>query len=488
MLSRSDSAEAERLLREAVDALSSREDPAEARARSRLVHFLARRMRLDEAEEQLAWAKAVLHRDDDPEARLMLKYRETLVAMNGSELSRGWLVSREIESDPDFHRLRVEDRVAILVMASNAARHLGFVDQAYRVAAESQRIARVSGQPHLIAVADNAALHVALDLDGVDPMDVLAQAERALSDARRHRLSVFELDALHVVAVSSRGRVALDRLEEVRRLALRSQCTDIAIDALTSEAGALYEVAPESFVESFRLLDQALSLALEFDNPVTSMHVLSEIASLRRKTGPRDAAVTDHLAAIEASENCRALQGLDELRARFHAKHLFPYYSLIGELLSGEDGGWEDREHAFRISERFRARVLLDHMLRTSGSDAPDALRELAAERAGLQSSIAQLRLHLGAAGDPDEREMLAVELERLERREALLRDRIAREEAPDVWREPVFASIDDVQEALAFDEAILSWETKLSGSQRPAPPMVIAGLNFPTHLDVSKS
>jgi CHAT domain-containing protein len=179
-------------------------------------------------------------------------------------------------------------------------------------------------------------------------------------------------------------------------------------------------------------------------------------------TQPRAIAIRDSLAAIDTLETLRALQDDADTSAALFTVWTLDYYWLSGRLL--QEGGDDDLALAFSITERMRARSLLDVLDRSR--PALDPKHAAVIERkAALEAIAAIQRTLMAPVLDDGRRRALLLELERHERRAGDAQRQIALA-FPNRRREPPeFASLAAVRSSLAPNEAFLSfqiglWET----------------------------
>jgi CHAT domain-containing protein len=131
-----------------------------------------------------------------------------------------------------------------------------------------------------------------------------------------------------------------------------------------------------------------------------------------------------------------------------------------------------DLELAYHTIERMRARSLLDEMDGAGAEPPSDGELPEAALRGQVLHQISQIQKRLA---DPElpgtERSSALEELERLETEEALLRDALARVDPVfAAWRAPTIPTIEEVQQALAPDQAVLSFQLSEEMSRGAAP------------------
>jgi CHAT domain-containing protein len=177
------------------------------------------------------------------------------------------------------------------------------------------------------------------------------------------------------------------------------------------------------------------------------------------ETQPRPDAIRRSLAALDAIERLRELQEDSAGSAALFSTWTLDYSWLSGRLLEGT--GAEDRDLAFTITERMRARALLDTVMRP-GRSAPvpqhlvDTRRRLLGDIAAVQRTLLS-----GTRGEGDRRASLEKH-ERLERQEREVAHRMALA-APGLRRPaPAFADVASVQATLTADEALLSFQIGL--------------------------
>jgi CHAT domain-containing protein len=93
---------------------------------------------------------------------------------------------------------------------------------------------------------------------------------------------------------------------------------------------------------------------------------------MRWRSGPRERAIADSLAAFDAVERIRELQDDRTVRARVHGRFAREYRRVAGRLLGDNAGppALRDVERGFAVMERARARSLLE-TLDAAGADAP---------------------------------------------------------------------------------------------------------------------
>jgi CHAT domain-containing protein len=292
---------------------------------------------------------------------------------------------------------------------------------------------------------------------------LMALAERTLESgtSAQHALVLLKVHrtiaALQAHDAASRES-ALDHVKSCLDLAVANrQPHDEAICAWL-EASLVREGAPE---RARAAEVRALDATTRANSLLTQAYSAGRHMQFSWDSKPRPDAIRDSLAAIDAIETLRSLQDDADSSAELFSSWTLDYYWFSGRLLS--DAGEGDVELAFSITERLRARSLLDRLNRSRGRLDPAS--PVVKDRRTLLESIAavQRRLMDPTVAGADRQKALQ-DLEELERREQEAQRAIA---VADTRRRPTptFARLDAVQAALAGNEALLSfqvgiWET----------------------------
>lgn len=251
------------------------------------------------------------------------------------------------------------------------------------------------------------------------------------------------------------------RRELERSVALARQLPDPAF--LARCLGSLAaELAGESPDEARRRIDEARGL-LPSLLPAERFYGAIDRLNVDWETLPRQETLLNTLGELRQIERLRELQRSGTGRAESFAVWSEVYYWFSGRLFeAAEATGRSDLERAFSVTESLRARVLLDAL---ESEPAPKSEDDpLGRERAAVQEKLVAVNRRLL---DPDlgteERTAAVEELEQLEDQEAELRDRIVLASAglAPVTR-PGFATLGEVEQALAENEALLSFQVAL--------------------------
>jgi CHAT domain-containing protein/Tfp pilus assembly protein PilF len=242
------------------------------------------------------------------------------------------------------------------------------------------------------------------------------------------------------VRLQQRARGAEDLWQEA--LSLRRQTGAVQEEAWLLAAMAEARIDGAHTATARGLLDESLAKFQAAGDPHGEAHALYLLARLERAEGDRPAALKRAAAALDVAESVRSRVASSELRATYLAK-VRRYYELMLELLLEKGAGPPGAaavEQAFAISERARARALLD-LFAISAAELDAGLDpELRRRRDALQDEIASRQSDLVRTASSGERDAAArreasSSLERAYEAYDLLADEIRR-------RHPRYASI----------------------------------------------
>jgi CHAT domain-containing protein len=274
------------------------------------------------------------------------------------------------------------------------------------------------------------------------------------------------------VALKSHGIIAelLAQEEERQSEALEhaESCLDLATKARMPHdeavcswiaASLLHDKAPDRARAAER---RAIESTERAHSPRTQAHSAGRRMRLSWKIKPRAQAIRDSLETIDVIETLRRLQEDSNSSAELFSTWTRDYYWFSGRLL--RDSQEQDLDLAFSITERMRARSLLDRLGRSQ--TRLDSEHPAVANRRSLLEAIASVQRRLmDPAITDDTRHETLQKLEALERQEQEAQRQIALAGKRRHQPGPAFASLDAVQSALADNEALLSfqvgnWET----------------------------
>ncbi len=213
--------------------------------------------------------------------------------------------------------------------------------------------------------------------------------------------------------------------------------------------------------QSRKWLEQAIELAIETDSPQDLAYAWRARMMIGWKELPPRDALAVSLRALSAIEALRDGQGDESGSVGVFSQWARDYQWLVGSLLgeTGDNDRWALVE-AFSISERMRARYLLD---RLASSRLPSKLPKT--------HPLVQRRLETNQKMVAVQRELLSPELDSASRKNALERlghlevdyqEVLAelRKASPDeALRDPMFTGLEAVERQLGANEALLSFQ-----------------------------
>ncbi len=453
---------AERAYRQAADAFRAQSQAeGEVLALTNLRNVLRRQGRTTQAAHASERALAVAQGSADPQlvARGLI-----LVAMDlsdaGRDLGRALRLLERAETlvfPNGSPGLQAQCLQAKAGAAARQGRLADALDAQRRLAELAMRTGDTAGEANArTTLAILTAKRVQGEPTPNGRTQVVALARDALVAAQRARSTLHQASALALLADSlgtqpAEQREALHALDRCRVLTRRGQpearsaCEWVRAERLAGSApGAARAQAA-----------LALRLALEHGNPLYVASAWRARVRVARRTRPLAESFADARQALDAIESLRALQedasGSVELFADWSAD----YYWLAGHLLLANAGAQPDRAalaEAFAVNERLRARALLDAL--QVARLLPEAPAQ--AERAALAQALsATQRRLLDPTLSAHRRAAALAQLDELERREHALRPR------PHVGP-AAFATLSEVEHALADDEAMLVYQLGL--------------------------
>lgn len=452
---------AETLYRAAAGELAARGDRrGEALARLGLAAFQLRRGRFADTEATLAEVEGLAKTTGDRELAARVLNQRGWLAHQKGDFAEAWRLFKQVEAAVvpggplDLQALCLSGLGAVAQETQQLHVSLDYIRRQADVSrrlGDSYDEARARG--NLVITAFRLASIGEMDDAEIGPMarEALAAAVAGGNPGSVARARLYLGDLTSGLEAREHYRRGLELGREVASL------TNIVL-GLRGLALSLVESEPRDVDQAFRLIEDALAFARGSPYYFALMHAAR--ARMRSITGPWERAVADSLAALDAAEAIRDRQDDGLARARVFSAWTFPYYRLAGHLLAGPGGSDADRETAFAVTERMRARVLLDELdaARATGALAPAG--PLSVRRADVLKAIAAVQRRLqdprlaGSARQAD-----LAELDRLELAESALRAEMARADpAFGLLRAPRFATLAELRGLLAEDEALLSF------------------------------
>lgn len=452
---------AEPMYREAVAGLAAGGDAeGEVFARLGLSLFLNRRHRVGELEAEIAAAARRADETGDPILQAWVLNEKATLAFRKSDYGAAGRMFEQVAAQvvPDGPP---ELQALCLGGLAGVAQETGRSEESADLLRRQADLNHLAGDFYDEARArGNLVLSgFRLGIDGLmEPDEIVRLAREALAAAVAGGNRGSEARAHLYLGDLLPGREGREHYEEGLAISRETKETAGLILGRRGLALSLVESEPRDPARAFALVEEAIELA-RGSNFYTAIARLAR-ARMRWIAGPREQAVADSLSALEAIEALRDLQDDGAVRARVFSLWAFAYARLAGRLLQG-DPTPEELELAFAVTERMRARVLLDELdaAQATGRLAPGGpTRE---RRAAVLKALAQVQRRLmDPALDEGGRRRARAELERLEREEAALRAELGRAHpAYAAWRQPAAPPLPVLRAAIAPDEAILAFQ-----------------------------
>jgi len=462
--------EAERFYVEAARGFSeTRHAPGEIAARYNLRALYQRKGRIEEAGNEAARAVAAAEASGEP---ALLAQALTLEALhlveNSLDLGRAYRSLRRAEAAA-FPSGAYRQRREILLGLGNVCHGMGRFEEALghyrRLAVLTREEGDALNEATALYNVANTRLRQLEELPEEGGKDEVREAaEGALRAARASGNRDMEAMAHRTLGellegAGDRGRAAarehLDRCLEVARALGQPRETSHCLWALG------IHLAEDEPARAAALVDESLRVALAAGDVTGAAFAWRQRLRMDWRTRPPARALAGSFEALDALEALRERQPEGASAARLFSAWAQDYYWLSGRLLrEAEAGDPAALDQAFRVTERLRARALLDALAAHPAAAGPDPSarrRHDAAQAAIVSAQRRLLGTDLPAAGREEATAALErAEIEEAEARRALFVPAGAR-------GGPVrFASLHDVRAALEDDEALLSFQVAL--------------------------
>ncbi len=257
-----------------------------------------------------------------------------------------------------------------LINLATLAVDLGRLDEAQRLAQAAVALATSNGDPYAEASARYSLLRAVRDEMYLLPNP--GDRERALDLAQQ------TLDAASASGhreIESKTHAVLGLLTGGSESELHFQrCYELAEngkDRSYCRSQQARRLTAEDPQRALRLLDEALDLAREAEASWETAFAWRERMRVSWRLGSPEQAVAESMTALQAIELLRDLQAPSEGRAEVFTLWASHYHWLAGRLLETvEAGNHPALDTAFLVQERMRARALIDSL---AASDAAPA-------------------------------------------------------------------------------------------------------------------
>ncbi len=442
-----------------AEAFASRRDASgEVAARVNIYRLLFNAGRIDEARAQVDRALQAAQASGAPRALARARVLKTRYLWGtGKDLEEAYVLLRQAEPAlfPDGNYSAQKEHLLAL---ANVDLDLGRYQEGLEA---SRRLADLTATRKDLYTEANARYGMAralLDQTGEIPSDESRReaarlCQQALDAAVAAGNKLLLSNAHLMLGVLSKGEAARGHFEACLSTAMTARDQSFCLDALARFLSTSDPAAAQ------KAIDRSIGIASQARDALASAFAWRERMHASWAAGSGDQAVEDSQAALGVIEVLRDQQAGSSGQAQAFSTWSEDYYWLSGRLITAalQEGQPEDLDRAFQVAERLRARTLIDTL--EAAHAVPAAAAPLRQKRgvALERISIVQRRL-LDPTLPVADRAAATQELERLEVEEADLRNQLART-APALGSRPVFATLARVRQALATDEALLSFQ-----------------------------
>ncbi len=457
---------AEALYRQAADGFrKSGHAEGEILARSNLRNFLFPKGRTDDAASETARVAELGRSVSDP----LLKARAwtleaTQVQESGGDLSVAYTLLKRTESvifPAGPYRLKRSTLNSLGLVAFR----LGRLDEALAVFQRLDALAKAEGELLAQASAQYNIFNTSAFKEGLLPS---ADARSRLTQLAEQSLATGVAAQNRDVTLKSHRALAelmlSDKAQRAPALSHVEACLQLAVQIKQPHDEAVCSYVKATLMRGHdprgaRASEvRALDATKRARNPVTDAYNARRRMRAAWEAGPRERALADSLEALGAMETLRSLQEDADGSAEQFSTWTADYYWLSGRLL--RDGGDRDLDLAFSITERMRARSLLDTLERSRRA-APQDAAAAKSRREVLESIAAVQRRLLDPDLAHDARQAGLTELQALELRERELRRQIGIT-VPSPQGATQTTQLRAIQSTLRDNEALLSFQVGL--------------------------
>lgn len=395
--------EAEALYRKVAKSFASRRAPrGEILARLNLQRILARLGRLEEAGREAESAEKVADTTGDPKLIALTKIgRARHLITVGQDLERAYLLLRRAE-EIVFPKGEYSARRDCLVLLGNVNLDLGRYEEAKDDYLRAAELARSENDLYGEASARYSLARAFLD--GVSAAPRAGYREDAMELARRALTAAVTAENRGVEAKAHWLLGLLSTGREARQhLEACLEAADNYRDRSYCLNALARYLAPSDSARARAAIRESLALVEPSDEPLLMAFAWREQMRVSWAAGPTDEAVADSEAALAAIETLRDLQEGSASQMGLFSSWSEDYAWLAGRLLAaGSQGLRRDSfGRAFTVMEKMRARALLDALAAAKAS--PERRSEGFASLAEIQRALAPDEALLSFQVAPDE-------------------------------------------------------------------------------------
>lgn len=353
---------AELLSRAAQDAARAGDAECEVHARVTLAVFLRRRGKKEEASRELGQAYQSADHSGQAELIAEVQIQMGWEKYYASNYGSAWDLFSKVESRvfPDgsiFAKLDTLDGLAAVAWGRGQ----------FLLALETydRQLSLLKGKdPYRASYIWRNKVAVARELVDAgewEPEQIVALARETIDFTQRIGNPLAEAAAHLALGESLRPEEALPEIERGLALARADRGLTNVVWGLGLKAETLAR-RPGSGEAAFAAANEAIERARQGNSPENLAGGLAVRARLCWKLGSREEALRESLLALDEVEKIRDLQPDRETRARVFGRFAGHYRELIGRILEPVAALPSPQETAlaFSISERMRARALLD--------------------------------------------------------------------------------------------------------------------------------
>jgi CHAT domain-containing protein len=439
---------------------SRRDAKGEVAARVSLYRLLFNAGKVGEAGAQVERTMQAAQESRDP---VLLGRAQVLKARHlwgtGKDLGAAYLLLRQAEPALFPNGPYSVQREYLLALA-NLDLELGRYPEGLEASRRLAELAALKKDPWTEANSRYGMARAVLDQTGELPgeegrQEAARLAQEALGPAMASRNRNIQTRAHWMLGILSYGKAARSHFAACLSAADTVPDQSYCLDGL---ARLLVATNPS---QAQSTIDRSLALARQAKDPWSMAYAWREQMRLSLAAGGGERAIADSRSALDAIEALRDQQTGSSGKAESFSTWSEDYYWLSGRLIDAalKEKRPEGLEPAFQVAERLRARSLIDAL--EAAHAVPAAAVALRQQRGAVLEQISAVQRRLFDPALPAaERAAATRDLDRLEIQEGDLRNQLAHA-APALAasRRADFASLEKIRQALAPDEAMLSFQ-----------------------------